>query len=47
MEDIDLDLAELERAADTAARMADLLAQVNGERSADNTVRDQAYTLLK
>lgn len=48
--DIDLDLAELQRAADTAGRMADLLAQVNGERSADNTarvVRDQAYTLLK
>lgn len=47
---VNVDLAELDRAAMTAATMAVLLAQANGER-ADNSsarvVRDQAYTLLK
>lgn len=50
LQNIDFDLAQLQQAADTSDRMADLLAQVNGERSADNkarVVRDQAFTLLK
>ncbi len=47
---IDLDLAQLEQAAEMSNRMAELLAQVNGERASDNAtrvIRDQAYTLLK
>jgi len=47
---IKLKLEELDRAAQVADDMAELLAQVNGERASDNTariIRDQAYTLLK
>lgn len=47
---INVDLADLDRAANVADAMGELLALVNGERASDNSarvIRDQAYTLLK
>lgn len=50
LNDIGVDLTLLDKAAATADGMADLLAQVNGERADNNgarVLRDQAFTHLK